>query len=98
MPIIIVLKTPAVTLAANGKIDKRYIRKVSHKLGSFIVEQAVDNMTMLISTRQDSNIAYIKEITEEQYQEMKEKRQQIDSSRIVRPPANLSFPGRKRRH
>lgn len=102
MPIIFVMKEPQVTLAVKGKVDAKFTEGLS-KLFGFITLPAADDLPMIIPVLKETNIAYIKEITPEQYSKMEEekklaeaerkKRQALAGGRISDPRAE--FPGRK---
>jgi hypothetical protein len=95
MPIIVVLKNPPITLAVKGKIDQAYLQKC--RVFDAVVEEAIDGMPMIIPIKLDSNIAYIKEISEEEYKELeaeKEKRKTQQGGQIVRPDVTMGPPGR----
>ena len=98
MPLLIVLKKPPITLVAKGKLTKRYIQKAARVLDGVIQEIAMDGLPMIIPVHEESNIGYIKEISQEQYDEMEAKRKDREAQnegRVVRPDITMGPPGRK---
>lgn len=91
MPILYFLKDPPLTLAAMGKLDEATIKKLL-KSTPMVRGQAGDGRPLLICISQDVNIAYIKEITDENLEKMKEEaKKAAEGSRIQAP--GFTFPG-----
>ena len=95
MPILYFLKDPPLTLASSGKLDEATIKKLL-KTTPMIRDQAGDGGPLLITINQDSNIAYIKEITDENLEAMREEAKELaKGDRIQRPAPGFQFPGKR---
>ncbi|GAH02817.1 unnamed protein product [marine sediment metagenome] len=92
MPVMFFLKNPPISLATLGKLDGNTVKKLL-KSTPMIQTQAPDGLPMLICVNQNINISYIKEITEESLEKMREEqKEQAKESRIQKP--KMGFPGR----
>ena len=96
MPILYFLKDPPLTLAATGKLDEATVKQLL-KSTPMIRAQAGDGGPLLITINQDVNIAYIKEITEENLEKMREEAKDMVKGSRIQPTAGLTFPGKKGR-
>jgi len=97
MPILYFLKNPPLTLASRGSLDKATIKKLL-KSTPMISAQAPDGGPLLIAVRQDVNIAYIKEITDDSLKKMREEVKEMQKGgRIETPSPGFMFPGKKGR-
>ena len=95
MPILYFLKEPPMTLGALGELTPQLIKRIA-KRNPVISTQAPDGKKMLIFIDKESNVAYIKEITKEQLEKMREKqKEQQEEKRIAPPPPGFRIPGRK---
>lgn len=106
MPVLYFLKNPRSTLALKGQLDRRAVKEISKSLGPVIVGLAADNKQILIPTKEDCNLAYIKEISQKEFDDAQEelKKQQEEKkgtteNRIVRPEfrKNILPGGKKKR-
>ena len=96
MPILYFLKDPPLTLASEGTLDEKTIKKLL-KSTPMIRGKAGDGGPLLITINQDVNIAYIKEITQENLEKMREEaKDMVKGSRIQTTPG-MAFPGKKGR-
>ena len=86
------LKNPPVSLATLGDLDKKTIKSLL-KSTPMVQAQAPDGRTLLICVKQDVNISYIKEISEEQLEKMKEEKEEQGKGSRIQKPA-MVFPGR----
>ena len=92
MPVLYFLKEPPLTLAVLGTITDDLTKEIAKKL-PVIKVQAPDGRNMLIVIEKESNIAYIKEINEEQLAKMKERAKEgQEEKRISPPPAGFRVP------
>ena len=99
MPIYIVLKEPKINLIVAGEIGDKdedfYDRLFNHGV---IMQKDRDGMNMVIPIWTESNIAFMKEVSEAEVKktekEMEEKKKG-GASTIVRP--EMTFPGRQGR-
>lgn len=99
MPIYIVLKEPKINLIVAGEIGDKdedfYDRLFNHGV---IMQKDRDGMNMVIPIWTESNIAFMKEVSEEEVKktekEMEEKKKG-GTGTIVRP--EMTFPGRRNR-
>jgi len=94
MPILVTLKTPPITLGLQGDLDEDFKRHIRKEL-RIIEGQATDGKPIWIVINEDSNIAYIKEITDDQYREMEAEKARQLASRIERPRMVIPGKGRK---
>jgi len=94
MPILYFLKDPPLTLASTGKLDEATIKKLL-KSTPMIRGQAGDGGPLLITINQDVNIAYIKEITEENLKAMREEAKDMAKGSRIQTAPGMSFPGKK---
>jgi len=83
MPYIVAFKEPSVTIVLEGSLSMNEKLNLQKKLGETIEAKAIDGQTIIIPLSRDINIAYIKAITRQQYEEMKAKHD--GSTRILRP-------------
>jgi len=95
MPILYFLKNPPLTLAATGKLDEATIKKLL-KSTPMIRGIAGDGGPLLISVLQDVNIAYIKEISDENLKAMREEAKEMAQGNRISTPG-FQFPGKKGR-
>ena len=94
MPILYFLKNPPLTLASRGSLDEKTIKKLL-KSTPMIDAQAPDGQKLLIAVRDDVNIAYVKEITDDNLKKMREEVKDMQKgSRIEKP--GFAFPGGKK--
>lgn len=93
MPILYYLKEPPLTLAGQGHLDERRIKEIS-KTMPCISTKAADGRTMLIVIHRESNVSYIKEISDEQYQKMRDKKDEDMKGKRITPA--MAVPGRNR--
>lgn len=91
MPVLYYLKDPPVTLAATGELTERAIHQISKSL-KLVVCQATDGRTMLIIVTPESNISYIKDISDEQLAKMKEVKESMTKEKRIQPASRI--PGR----
>ena len=99
MPIYIVLKEPKINLIVAGEIGDKdedfYDRLFNHGV---IMQKDRDGMNMVIPIWTESNIAFMKEVSEAEVKktekEMEEKKKG-GASTIVKP--EMTFPGRQNR-
>ena len=92
MPVMFFLKEPPISLATPGDLDEKAIKELL-KATPMIRTQALDGLPMLIAVKKDSNISYLKQITKEQLEKMREEmKDQAKGSRIQKP--KMGFPGR----
>lgn len=97
MPILYFLKNPPLTLASRGTLDKATVKKLL-KSTPMIEAQAPDGGPLLVSIRDDVNIAYIKEITDENLKNMREEAKKMgQDNRITKPAPGFTFPGKRGR-
>jgi hypothetical protein len=102
MPIYIVLKDPKINLIVAGEIGDKdedfYDRLFNHGV---IMQKDRDGMNMVIPIWTESNIAFMKEVSEKEVKktekEMEEKKKGggVVESRITQP--GMTFPGRQSR-
>ncbi len=96
MPILYFLKDPPLTLASEGTLDESTIKELL-KTTPMIRGKAGDGGPLLITINQDVNIAYIKEITDENLEKMREEaKDMVKGSRIQAAPG-MGFPGKRGR-
>ena len=95
MPILYFLKNPPLTLAATGKLDEATVKQ-RLKSTPMIRAQAGDGGPLLITIRDDVNIAYIKEITEENLDKMREEAKDMVEGSRIQAPGHV-FPGKRRK-
>jgi len=95
MPILYFLKDPPLTLAATGKLDEATVKQLL-KSTPMIRAQAGDGGPLLITIKNDVNIAYIKEITEENLKAMREEAKDMAKRPRIQPPG-FQFPPKKGR-
>ncbi len=95
MPILYFLKDPPLALASNGKLDEATIKKLL-KSTPMIRGQAGDGGPLLITIRNDVNIAYIKEITEENLKGMREEAKDMAKGKRLEAPG-FTFPAGNKR-
>ena len=91
MPVLYYLKDPPVTLAAKGELSEKAIKALCKTL-KLVKCQATDGRTMLIVVTPESNISYIKDITDEQLEKMKEVKEEMAKGKRIQPVGK--FPGR----
>lgn len=92
MPLMIFFKTPPMSLVVAGDLDDARLKEFRKALGKAILSTTVEppNTRTLIPIDQNSNILYIKELTEEDYTKMKARRDEGKGmpdreGRIARP-------------
>lgn len=96
MPIMFFLKNPPLSLSTLGDLDEKMIKQLL-KSTLMIRTQGPDGLPLLISVQQDVNIAYIKEISSENLEKLREEQKEMQAkakgSRIQKP--GFTFPGKK---
>lgn len=110
MPLIYTLKDPSMTLVSEGSLSKDKIKELRKVLGKIIITRSPDGELILITLRNDINLAYIREMSEREFKELNEKRKkqkelydqkmkeqegQNKSSRILQP--EYVIPSRRRK-
>lgn len=97
MPILYFLKDPPLTLASEGQLDEGTIKKLL-KSTPMIRGKAGDGGPLLITINQDVNIAYIKEITQENLDKMRDEAKELAEGKRIHPAApGVAFPGKRGR-
>lgn len=93
MPIAISLKNPPLTFAFEEEIDKAYKKKKFRGL-KCLAGRSTKGNRVLLPIRQDTNIAFIQEVSEEEAKKMFEKK---ESSVLSKVQPTFTMPGGKRR-
>lgn len=91
MPVLYYLKDPPVTLAATGDLSERAIKELCKTL-KLVKCQATDGRIILIVVTPESNISYIKDISDEQLAKMKEVKETMAKGGRIQPAKTI--PGR----
>jgi hypothetical protein len=73
MPMFIYLKTPNIMLLAEGSLDDQTISSLGREVGGAIIIM-MSGRTSLLPVKVDCNIAYVKEITQEEADEFHKRR------------------------
>jgi len=94
MPYIVAFKEPSVTIVLEGQLNmdqKKQFLQAFKQFGETIVGKAIDGQEIIIPLNRNVNIAYIKAITQQQYENMKTKHE--NASKILRP--SMVIPSNK---
>ena len=98
MPILIYLKNPPRVLPIEGSIDpenKDVVRQYEEMYGrGTLVTKTVEGNGIVIPAVSDINIAFLQEVSEEEYEEMERKRKAQQEVKNIRRP-NLTIPNIK---
>jgi len=102
MPIIICLKEPGVNLVLEGDIKDSASKEYDELFPNLMVKDQ-DGHNVVIPLSRELNIAFIKEVTQEEIDEQKEKAEkrreemQHGGPQLVRPQTRFMFPSGKRK-
>ena len=98
MPILIYLKNPPRVLPIAGSINpenKDVVRQYEEMYGrGTLVTKTVEGNGIVIPAISDLNIAFLQEVSEEEYEEMERKRKAQQEVKNIRRP-NLTIPNIK---
>lgn len=100
MYLLFYLKEPPVRLTAIGKLDKETMSAIRKAFGGGVAATMVDKKPAFIFKDKDSNVAYVKEISKEEYerlQKMAKEEMGRQAGAITRPPFAVpatGIPGR----
>ena len=70
MPILVYFKNPPMSLLLKGNIDKDYVRRLRKAVGNVVEMQKPDGQPIVLIGREDCDLAYVTEITQEEMDNM----------------------------
>jgi len=82
MPILVYFKEPAISLVLGGELNKETIARLDNeRLGPILVMSDPDGKKQILFPRSDLDITYMKEITVEEWEQMKARNEDMQRQR-----------------
>lgn len=88
MPILVYFKEPAISLVLDGELNEETI-KTLEELGPILIMQDPDGAPQVLFPRSDLDITYMKEITVDEWENMKARNEDMKRQREAAAAKNL---------
>ncbi len=93
MKFMVYLKEPQVALLLDGEIDDHQAKELGQKCGP-LIKGSVDGQPIYIMVEKSSNVAYIKQVTDEEVAAMRERQKEADRQRDALRARSMLVGGR----